>query len=117
MRQTGSVVTVNFDQYFVNDHKVEGTETITNAGRNTAGNLLFDISFPNCVITKPNNGGTINWTTTRQHEWSEGEFTWTPADDVWLVRGTADCTASNGKVVNFTVTQDLNVKWGCRWIR
>lgn len=116
-RSPGTTVTINFNDYFVNDHQILGTKTITNNGYNAANHLNYSVSFPNCQIIKPNNGGTIHWSTTRVHEWLEGEGTFTPYDDVWDVSGSASGTSSGG--VNFTLTiiQNLNVKYGCRWIR
>src|SRR5688572_14694538 len=36
--------TIGFDNYFVNDNQVTGSKTITNKGRNAAGNLHFSIT-------------------------------------------------------------------------
>jgi len=116
-RSAGTVVTINFDDYFVNDHEILGTKTITNNGPNTANHLVYSISFLDCRIVKPNNGGTIHWSTTRQHEWMEGENTFTPYDDVWNVRGSATGSSSDGTDFSLNIVQDLNVKYGCRWIR
>lgn len=113
----GTVVAINFDNYFVEDHQILGTKTITNNGYNTASHLVYGISFPNCQIIKPNGGGTIQWSTTRQHEWAEGATTFTPYDDVWNVSGTANGTSTQGVAFSLTIVQDLNVKYGCRWIR
>lgn len=116
-QQPGTVVTVNFDNYHVNDHKVEGTKVITNQGRNAAQKLVYNINFPNCVITKPNGAGIINWSTNRTHVWAEGEGTWTPFDDVWTITGSATAVSSDNVTCNFSTQTDLNVKFGCKWIR
>lgn len=116
-RAPGTVVTVNFDNYFVNDHQVIGTETITNNGRNNSNNLTYGLVFNNCQIIKPNNGGTILWNTTRTYEWLQGEGSWNPFDDLWKFNGTADGVSANGVAYNFTVIQDLYVQYGCRWVK
>lgn len=117
-REPGCVVTINFDQYFVNDHQILGTKTITNLGRNANNNLVYHLSYPDGQIVKPNNGGTIYWHTERDHEWIEGENTlFHPWDDVYLVRGTAGGTSANGTNFQVEIVQDLNVLIGCRWIR
>lgn len=113
----GTVVTINFNNYFVNDHQVLGTQTITNNGFNAENHLTYTVSFPNCQIIKPLNGGTILWSTTRVHEWSEGQNTFLPFDDVWDVTGTANGTSAQGITFSLNIVQDLNVKYGCRWIR
>lgn len=117
LRDPGTTVTVNFDDYFVNDHEVLGTKTYTNNGYNAENHLTFTVSFPNCQIVKPNNGGTISWSTTRVHEWSAGETTFTPLDDVWDVTGSANGTSADGVDFSLNIVQELNVKYGCRWIR
>jgi hypothetical protein len=116
-RSPGTTVTINFDDYFVNDHQVLGTKTITNLGYNASNNLVYQVSFPNCQIIKPNGGGTVLWSTLRQHEWIQGENTFTPWDDVWSITGTANGTSSEGVGFALTVVDALNVQYGCRWIR
>jgi hypothetical protein len=117
-RNPGTTVTVTFDQYFVNDHQILGTKTITNEGRNSANHLVYHIHFPDGQIIKPNGGGTVTWQTDREHEWIEGENTlFNPWDDVYLIRGTAGGTSANGTNYSLSTVIDLNVKIGCRWIR
>jgi hypothetical protein len=116
-RSPGTVVTIGFDNYHVNDHKIMGTKTITNQGYNSANHLVYNVSFPDCQIIKPNGGGTVSWQTDRTHEWMEGENTFTPWDDVWNITGTAGGTSAQGTGFDLTVVQALNVKYGCRWIR
>lgn len=113
----GTVVTITFDDYFVNDHEILGTKTITNEGYNAANHLVYSVSFPDCQIIKPNNGGTILWSTTREQEWTEGANTFTPYDDVWNITGSANGTSSQGIGFSLNIVQALNVKYGCRWIR
>lgn len=116
-RETGCVVTVTFNNYYVNDNKIEGTKIITNQGRNASNNLVYDVEFPNCTITKPDNG-VITWHTSREHEWIEGENTFfNPYDDVYLIRGSAGGTSALGVPYTFQTVTDLNVLVGCRWIR
>lgn len=116
-RSPGTVVTINFDDYFVNDHELLGTKTITNNGYNNANHLTYTVSFPNCQIVKPNGAGTVLWSTTRVHEWMEGENTFTPYDDVWNITGAANGTSAEDIDFSLNIVQELNVKYGCRWIR
>jgi len=116
-RDSGCVITVTPQDYYVNDYKVEGTKTITNDGHNASGNLTYTVQVTDAVITTPYNT-TIQWNTTRVNEWVEGEPTilW-PFDDVYLITGEAHGTNSNGKDFTITVVEPLNVIVGCRWIR
>lgn len=92
----GTVVDVSFDGYYVNDHKVEGTKTITNNGRNGSNQLEFTV-VDDLDIIKPSGGGTVQWNSTRLHVWTDGEATplWI-CDDEYTISGTADGVASDG---------------------
>jgi hypothetical protein len=60
------VTTPNHD-YFADSNKIEVTKTITNTGRNqTTHNLTWHVTT-SLVITKANNGGTIQWSSTRDN--------------------------------------------------
>ena len=116
-REAGSITTITFDNYFIDNHKVEGTKIITNLGRNQNNNLVYDVKVQNAVVTKPDNT-TIQWGSVRSHEWIEGESTiLNPFDDVYLISGNVTGTSAAG--VNYTIDtqQPLNVKFGCRWVR
>lgn len=95
-----SQVTVTFDDYYVDDHKIEGVKTITNSGRNSSGNIEFTVRDENGVITKPS-GAQFTWESTRVHEWIEGEGTWLWFDDVYSVIGNATGEASDGTPFSF----------------
>ena len=118
-RDSASVITVNnFVDYYVDDHKVEGTKTVTNEGHNDDGNLWYSVDVINAVITKPNNGGQISWNQNSEREWIGGEPTilW-PWDDEYLITGTQNGTSANGKSYTINTTSPLNVIVSCRWIR
>ena len=113
--ESGTVVNYSFEDYFVNDYQVSGTMTVTNMGRNELQHLYWHVVVDGHIV-KPNNGGTTYWTSDRYHEWVEGEGTWEPWDDAYLVRGTASGITSEG--VNYTVTtiSDLKKNVNCQWI-
>jgi len=113
----GSVTTITFTDYYIDDHKVEGTEIITNNGRNADSNLVFTADVQNAKITKPDNT-FILWNSLRQQEWIEGEPTiLNPYDDVYLVTGNVTGTSSGGDDYTINTITPLNVLVGCKWIR
>jgi hypothetical protein len=115
-RDSATVITVNLNNYFVNDYAVQGTKTITNKGRNSSGNLWYTISVQNASVTTPQNK-TVSWQSTRQREWIAGESTLiNPFDDVYLITGSASGTGTAGNAFSVTITQALRVEIGCRWI-
>ncbi|HXH18471.1 MAG TPA: hypothetical protein VNJ07_05260 [Chitinophagales bacterium] len=120
-RDAGSTVTITTDNYYVNDFKVEGTEIITNNGRNNNGNLEFSVAVSNGKITKPN-GGIITWQSERTNEWAEGESTTFLngitgiCDDVYFVSGFGEGTTSDGHDYRIVITSPLKKQICCYWV-
>lgn len=113
----GTVINYSFENYFINDNQVVGQKTVTNMGRNTANHLWWETVVSGAVILA-DNGGTITWNSTRQHEWSEGESTpWVWWDDVYLITGTAGGVGANNKSYSCTITSPLRKKLNCEWLQ
>jgi hypothetical protein len=116
-RDAGTVITISFDNYFVNGNQIMGTHKTTNLGPNTAGNLVFKIEV-NGSIVKANNGGTITWSSIRQREWTAGANT--PVnilDDVYSITGSANGTTAGGIAYAISINQPLIYKIGCYWFQ
>ena len=114
-KEAGTVISISFNNYFVNDNQLTGTKKITNLGLNTAGNLVYKIEVNGQVI-KANNGGTVTWVSTRQREWIAGAGTpLVLSDDVYSITGNATGTNANGKTYTITITKALIRKMSCRW--
>ncbi len=114
-RSPGTVITYGFDDYYVNDNKVDGTKVVTNMGPNDAGNLYYRIEVT-AVIHKANEGGTVSWNSTRQREWVEGSDTYEMRDDVYLITGIASGIRPNGSTWEAEIVNALRVELNCRWI-
>ena len=116
-RNFGSTYIVTFDNYYVNDYKVEGMKTVVNNGENQAGNLYYSVTVSDAQITKPD-GGIIAWNSDRIREWIAGESTllWI-YDDEYLITGSSNGTNSNNEAFTITIITPLNVLVGCPWIR
>ena len=121
-RNAGSVRTTTFDNYFVNDYKVEGTRTVTNDGRNEAGHLSFTIEVSGATVTSPE-GEEITWQSNRTREWIEGEETTVLTDglngildDVYSITGNSSGVNRFGKSYTITITKALRVEADCFWI-
>jgi len=119
-RDSLTVITITFSDFFVNDNQVQGTKTVTNLGHvgttNGTHNLLFSIKVQNASITTPT--GIIAWESVREREWIEGENTpWpTLGDDVYLITGSANGTNRNGKSYTATITTPIRIEFDCKWI-
>lgn len=116
-RTPGSVTTITFTNYYVDNNKVEGIEIITNNGRNLDSNLVYTVDVQNAKITKPDNT-FIMWNSLRQHEWIAGEPTiLDPYDDAYLITGNVTGTSSGGDSYTIVTVTPLNILFGCQWIR
>lgn len=114
-KDSGTVIGISFDNYFVNDHQVKGTKTVTNKGKNTSGNLVYQVEV-NGQLVKANGAGTITWISTRQREWMAGANTpLNILDDVYGITGAANGTNASGKAYAITINQVLVRKMNCRW--
>jgi len=114
-RDSLTVITVTPQNYFVNDNEVTGYKSITNKGHNAAHHLVYDITA-NIRIVKANNGGTVTWQSTRQREWTAGENTFTWADDMYSITGSASGSTAGGNSFQSVITSPLirNMTLGCR---
>jgi hypothetical protein len=114
-KDSGTVIGISLDHYFVNDNQVKGTKTITNKVKNVQGNLIYEVDV-NGQVVKANNKGTITWISLRQREWMAGANT--PLyilDDVYGITGTANGTNASGNAYAITITQALVRKMNCKW--
>lgn len=114
-RVAGTVISYGFENYYVNDHHVEGTLVLTNMGLNANDNMYYTIEVVG-LIHKANNGGTISWNSSRVREWIEGRLTWYPSDDIYLITGTADGITAYGQTWEREITNPLRVELNCQWI-
>lgn len=112
MMDSLTVVSLTFDNYFVNDNQVTGTRTTTTKGHNAAGNLNQDIST-NGTIVMADNGGTITYQSNHNREWTEGESTIATTDDIYSFTGSASGTTTTGKDFTTTITTPLVWKMSC----
>ncbi|MFM2207539.1 MAG: hypothetical protein RL213_1514 [Bacteroidota bacterium] len=111
----GVVITISFENYYVNGRHIEGTRTITNLGINDAGNMHWQVVASNMKSTDPT-GEWRSWNSTRDREMIQGFGTPDISDDVFLINGTADGAFSDGNTFSANI---LNLKrdFACSWIQ
>lgn len=129
-RAHNAVITMNTDDYYVNDYKIEGTRTTTNTGLNSDGFHEYEIKVENGAITTPE-GETITWDSKRRRVWTEGSETgyltpdtinggylgWSGiTDDVYEITGTASGTSREGRNFTIEINSPLVVKLNCKWV-
>ena len=113
-RQTGTVRTFSFDNYYVNDNKIEGTKSITTVAGFDAATPQWSIQVNGQVILA-NNEGTITWTANRTRKMIAGKDTPVWTDDVYTIEGTASGVSARGVNFTTTITSPLRKEIGCRW--
>lgn len=113
--QTGTVITHAFNNFYVNDNRIEGLKTMTNNGLNDAGYMWFSI-IVNGQITLIENGNVISYSADKTRTWIEGIETPRRRDDVYLIEGSGSASNSNGGGFTKLITNPLRRELSCRWI-
>lgn len=116
-KDSASTHTITFDNYYVNNNKIEGTKTVTNGGRNSAGNLVFSVTVNGSIIWDPatyGGGGTSTYNSIRSREWIAGESTSIWSDDIYLISGTSNGTTRSGGSYTLNTSEPLKVEIGYR---
>lgn len=114
-RETGTVITLTPVDYYVNDHHVEGTKTVTNLGPNDDGNLQFSIVV-NGTVTAADGSWTATHQAQRTRTWIQGEDTPGVLDDVYLITGGGSGVNRHGTAYTVNITSALRVEIGCPFI-
>jgi len=110
-RDSLSVITTTFDQYYVNNNLVQGTSIITNNGKNEIGNINFTLEVISASILGT---GKINYNSNKNREWLNGFTTFNdPLDDIYSISGSANGNSTNGQNFNVNITQKLYVDLSC----
>lgn len=113
--QEGTVITITPQEYFVNDQKVQGTETVTNLAPDTDGNPARTVTVAGTVTTA-DNSATSTYNANRVRTWVAGDDTETLFDDVFLITGSGTGTDRAGQYYTMGITQALRVQRGCAWL-
>lgn len=110
-KTTGATVTITFDNYYVNDTKIEGTKTIINNGKNALGNYTFSTAVAKSKINDKR--GTFTYDANRTIEWLKGENTpLNILDDEFAITGSSVGTNSKGITFTTNITSPLIKKIG-----
>ncbi|MFC2114840.1 hypothetical protein ACFLTU_00080 [Bacteroidota bacterium] len=111
-KEEGSTRTVTFEDYYVNDNKIEGTKVITNTGR-VDGFLVFSVELDHTKITTQE-GVVITRNASKTRTWIEGEDTPIGIDNVFLISGIVNKVNRDGVQITKTITDVVRAR-DCRW--
>jgi hypothetical protein len=113
LRRPGSVVKINFRNYFVNRAHIEGTKTIKNL--TAEGAHKFSVSIENGKITWPNGRG-FSYEGTKVVTQVRGMDTRTIRDDVYEIERRNKTIYANGVIVVKNTETPLVKKISCPWL-
>jgi hypothetical protein len=114
-KDSGSVKTVNFVDFYRNDNHVEGTRNVTNMGTNSAGHYHWTIQETNMKITRVD-GKTHTWTSTRDREMLAGYDTYVWSDDEYQLTGSGSGVNQNNISYTANITTALHRLMSCKYI-
>lgn len=114
-RDAGSVHTITFDGYYINNHQILGSKTVTNNGKNNLNQSYFTVQVNGMIVKSPS-GDTISWNSLRTRTWLQGEATPQWFDDVYSITGNGSGNNKNGAYTIDIVTP-LMRSLDCKWIK
>lgn len=114
-KDSGSVHTITFNNYYVNDNHVMGSKQVTNMGHNNSGHLYFNIVV-NGQIIKAVTQDTILWNQNRVRTYLQGDSTQSKLDDVYSITGSGSGQKANGTQYTMTITNPIIKAMSCQWI-
>lgn len=111
----GAVKTITFENYYVDDNKVEGTKIVTAGARNENENRFYSETVSGSIILAENSD-TIYWEATHNREVVEGSSTPLIYDDVYQLTGNSSGITADGEEYSSVITNALvrKVEPGCR---
>ncbi|MBM3429001.1 MAG: hypothetical protein FJX95_09495, partial [Bacteroidetes bacterium] len=109
MRLEGSVRTITFDQFFVNNTNIQGSRIAENIGANGSGNMVIKV---NGDIIATNGSLTRSRTFERYREWISGINTCEFSDDEFLITGSGTATGRRGVEVPHEITEAIHMMPG-----
>lgn len=109
--------TVTFDNFYIDDHKIEGQKSVSNEGKNDNGNIYFVVNLSGGKVITPE-GKEITKEFNRVREWVAGSETprlrW---DDEYMITGESEGVNRNGVAYTRTIIEPLHVAKNCRWVK
>jgi hypothetical protein len=109
--------TVTFENFYIDNYKIEGEKTVNNEGVNENGNIYFSVVLSGGKVISPE-GKEISKEYNRIREWVAGSetprFRW---DDEYMITGSATGVNRNQVAYTRTIVEPLHVTRDCRWVK
>jgi len=111
-KNEGSLKEITFEDFYMNDNKMEGVKTTLNTGLNENGNLIFTKNVTDAKLTYAD-GTSMTWACEKNSEQIEGGATILFADDVWSVTGGGAGVNLDKNSYTMAITTALVYNNGC----
>lgn len=117
----GATATITFNNFYIDDTKIEGTATITNTSspNSTPPSRQFTVDVTNGKLSTAD-GNYVEWNSHKTITQTQGLSTLLyPKDDVFQIEGSANGRAQKGNLLvawQSTITSPLIKNFECRWI-
>ena len=108
----GSIINVNFENFFINDFGVFNPIIIANTG-----NIVqqqHKLSFADLRFHSASDGRSIKLNGYRIFTLIDGDATQAADDDIFSVQGSFSGTARSGSGISATIAEALQLKYSCR---
>ncbi|OQX97328.1 MAG: hypothetical protein B6I20_12860 [Bacteroidetes bacterium 4572_117] len=113
-RNEGSLRTITYQGFYVNDVQLEGIKTIENTGLNDAENMTWARKMTDGKLSYED-GTAATWQCERFSELVEGGDTWLFADDIYMVTGGGNGVNQENLAFTTEITIPLEYIFGCRF--
>jgi hypothetical protein len=118
--EPGSVATLVFTDYFVDNLSLDGNNTISNDDKGMSAEMVFIHEVPSATLTfhDTTTQQSFQWESQKYFVWTEGrESLYDTEDDVFEISGTSNGTDLNNVYFSAVIDTALGNYFNCRWIR
>lgn len=109
LNEIGTVMTVTLEDFYVSNHKVEGTQVSENKALTASFDWIIDQTVTNGKVTLPN-GEFLTWQ-------SNKEITLELLNQKIVYTGSGSGTSSKGFNYGLTITKPLKLDFGCPYVQ
>ncbi len=115
-REVGSQISMEAQNYKVNDYILNGTQNITNLGLNSSQLPHFNVNTVNASVRRSNNDYAIQWDASMVRTWVTGSESIFLEDDEYSVSGNAEGIDRNGNAYDLSIVRPVVFSFVCPWI-
>jgi hypothetical protein len=110
--KTGSERTMSFEEFYINDVKIEGTRVLKNMGLNLKNNMYWTISIKDGKLIYGDTS-EITFESERIREWVNNGTPLVIADDYFLITGSWAGTTMEDKKFEKNISDTIRKNFGC----